>query len=327
MKQSKFFVTGMLFLVLLVMLTSCSTLSGLFAGLFKKKVDSTIVFDASSLRNVVRISDDGISKGWLSVSKDGQKLLYCEQPTEFDPVAVSKNKSSRIMYLRNTSVFAKTPLVESFTYGPAWYENGTNFVYVLLNQDGSTQLVKSSVSGGGRIFITRNAIGQGDNNPSVREDIIACDTYINNQRQIVTLRDNGTEITVLGPGSQPSWHPVENKLVFVKEDGIWEMDTETTQQTQLYAVSDKDRRDGIWCGAPSYTGDGKHIVFVKTVKVESSLWRHLFAMDIEGNNLTELTGGNTDIWAPVAGPGNQIFFISNAGEGKTEIWSALVTLE
>jgi TolB protein len=167
-----------------------------------------------------------------------------------------------------------------------------------------------------------------DNNPAVRSGVIACDTYINNQRQIVTLRDNGTEITVLGPGSGPSWHPAENKLVFVKDGGIWEMDTETTQQTQLHAVSDKERAEGIWAGAPAYTGDGKHIIFLKRVKLESGGFRRrLFAMDIDGNNLTELTGGNSDIWAPVAGVGNQIFFLSNAGEGKTEIWSALITLE
>jgi TolB protein len=321
MKKSKFFVIAT---VALVMLTGClSMLSGLFEG----EVDSTIVFDAASLRNVVRVSDDGIDKGWLAVSRDGQKLLYCEQPVDFDPATNSSSTSSRIMYLRNAAVFAKTPLVESYTYGPAFYENGTNFVYVLLNQDGNTQLVKSSVAGGGRTFVTRNPIGQWDNHPSVRDGIIACDTWISSQRQIVTLRDNGTEITILGPGSEPSWHPTENKLLFVKDAGIWEMDTETTQQTQLHAVSNQERSDGIWAGRASYTGDGKHIVFVKNVKVGSRLRRHLFAMDTEGNNVTELTSGNTDIWAPAAGAGNQIFFISNAGGGKTEIWSALVTLE
>ncbi|MDR1625050.1 MAG: hypothetical protein LBT33_00800 [Spirochaetia bacterium] len=321
MTKNKFFVMAALALVPAVMLIGCLSFGG------SGEVETTISFDAGSMRNVVRISDDGVEKGWLSVSRDGQKLLYCEQPVEFDPADKSKrSESSRIMYLRNASVFAKTPLVESYTYGPAFYENGTNFVYVVLNQNGTTQLVKSSVAGGGRTFITRNPIGQWDDSPSVREGIIACDTYIDGKRQIVTLRDNGTEITILGPGAKPSWHPTENKVVFVRDSSIWEMDIETTQQTQLHAVSEKEQADGIWAGKPAYTGDGKHVVFLKTVKVGSRLRWHLFAMDMDGNNVTELTAGNTDIWSPAAGAGNQIFFISNAG-GKTEIWSALVTLE
>ena len=188
-------------------------------------------------------------------------------------------------------------------------------------------MVKSSVSGG-KTFVTRNPIGSGagDNNPSVRNGIIACDAYINGSRQIVTLRDNCTELTVLGSGTQPSWHPTENKLVFVRDSGICEMDIETTQVTQLHAVTPSEAKSGVWCGKPSYTGDGNHIVFVKNVPVGSSLWRHLYAMDTEGNNITELTGGQVDIWSPACGAGNEVFFISNAGN-KTEIWSALVTLE
>jgi hypothetical protein len=311
-------------------LTAALLAAGLVAGLSGcisfDDPNATITYDTGSLRNVVRISDDGIDKGWLAVSKDGQKLLYCEQPVEFDPLAKIKNMSSRIMYLRNASVFAKTPLVESFAYGPAWYENGTNFIYILRNEDGTTQLIKSSVSGTSKTFVTRNPIGGGDNNPSVRDGIIACDSYINGARHIVTLRDNGSELTILGRGSRPSWHPTENKLVYDRDDSIWEMDTETTQETQLYAVSDKDRKDGIWAAKPVYLGDGKHIIFVKNVKVGYRYERHLFGMDTEGNNLTELAGG-ADIWAPACGAGNEIFFMSKAGGAKPEIWSALVTLE
>lgn len=307
-------------LVAVVTLGGClSTLSDPLS----EETGSIIGFDAASLRNLTRISDDGIDKAWLTVSGDGQKLLYCEQSAEFNLFANSKRESSRIMYLRDVSVFAKTPLAESYTYSPAFYENGTSFVYVLLNQ-GYTQLVKDSVPGGGRTVIT--SIGQWDNHPSIRESMIACDTYINNQRQIVTLRDNGTGLTIRGPGSQPSWHPTENKLLFVRDESIWEMDTETTRQTRLHAVSDNERTEGMWAGSPSYTGDGNYIVFVKRVKAGFGLRLHLFVMDCEGNNLVELTTGNIDTWMPTVGAGNRIFFLSNAG-GKIEIWSAFVTLD
>ena len=306
-------------LLLTIALTGCA--------LLKPKPDENFTYNAGSLRNVMRVSDDGIDKGWLAVSKDGQQLLYCEQPADFDPGSNTVYRSSEIIYLRNAMVFAKTPLVGSFNYAPAWYENGNNFVYITQNQNGTTQLVKSSISGG-RTFVTRNPIGSGhgDNNPSVRGDIIACDVYINGQRQIVTLRDNGTELTVLGRGSQPSWHPTENKLVFTRDNGIWEMDIETTQVTALHTISPAEARAGVYAGKPSYTSDGRHIVFVKNVPVEKNNWRHLYAMSSTGTNVTELTGGRVNIWSPAVGAGNEIFFISNAG-GKTEIWSALVSLD
>jgi TolB protein len=56
------------------------------------------------------------------------------------------------------------------------------------------------------------------------------------------------------------------------------------------------------------------------------LYWHLFRIDADGNNLAELTGGGVDAISPAYGAGNQIFFISNAGE-KYEIWSALITME
>ena len=322
MEKCKFILMAMVaFIFFSLVLPSCALVGG------AKKADTEFSYDSGTLRNVTRISDDGIEKSWLSVSKDGQKLLYCEQPVDYDPNDNTNTHSSRIIYLRNAMNFAKTPLVESYNYAPAWYENGNNFVYITRNQNGSRQLIKSSVSGG-KTFVTRNPIGSGsgDNNPSVRGDIIACDVYINGQRQIVTLRDNGSELTVLGRGTKPSWHPIENKLVFVRDSGIWEMDVETTQVTQIHEISANDKKAGIFCYSPSYTGDGRHIVFIKNMPVGSSMWQHLYAMDSEGNNITELTGGKVDIWSPACGAGNEVFFISNAGN-KTEIWAALVALE
>jgi len=316
-----------LLMTMMALILSSSLVYGSCGSIFGKKADETFTYASGTLRNVMRISDDGIEKSWLSVSTDGQKLLYCEQASDFNPDNNTKYNSSRIIYLRNAMVFAKTPLIESYNYAPSWYENGNNFVYITRNQNGTTQLVKSSTSGG-KTFVTRNPIGSGagDNNPSVRNDIIVCDVFINGNRQIVTLRDNGSELTVLGIGRQPSWHPTENKLVFVRDGGIWEMDIETTQVTQLHSISPAEANIGVWCGRPSYTRDGKFIVFVKNIRLGNTNWQHLYAMDAEGNSLTELTGGKVDIWSPACGAGNEIFFISNAGN-KTEIWSALLVME
>jgi TolB protein len=308
---------GGIFLVLALTFSNCiSTPTG-----------TEIIFDPGTLRNVTRISDDKIEKYWVAVSADGQKILYCEQPTNMDLSAKKKTFSSRILYLRDASIFAKSPLIEIFTFAPAWYEDGMTFVYVALI-DGETQLIKSSVSGGGKTFITRNPIGRLDNHPNIKKGIIVCDTWINGTQQIVTLRDNGTEITVLGPGEFPYWHPSKQKLVFIKDGGIWEMDVATTQQTQLHEIPEKEKRSGSMCSMPVYSRDGEFILFQKLVKTGGSgrhYW-HLFRMDRNGTNVSQLTSGKVDVYSPAYGVGEKIYFISNAG-GKTEIWSAEITLE
>jgi Tol biopolymer transport system component len=280
------------------------------------------------MRNVTRISDDGIEKSWLSVTADGKKLLYCEQPVERDDEAQKINYSSRIMYLRNASVFTKTPLIESFTYAPAWYEDGERLVYLSRRDDGIVQLVRSNINGGAKTFITRNPIGggAGDNHPTVQGDTIALDAFIDGQRQIVTVKDTGSEITILGPGTYPSWHPNEPKIAFQKERGIWEMDTTTAQQSLLYEVSDADKKSEITCYSPKYSSDGRYILFIRKVKVGNAFYWQLFSVNTESGQSTQLTEGRTNIVSVACAADNKIFFIANAG-GKYEIWSATVAVE
>jgi Tol biopolymer transport system component len=318
-------------LAAILLFAGCASIKGLFSRFGSKpeaEVDTVITYDASTLKNVIRISDDGVEKAWLAVTADGTKLLYCEQPVEMDLSANTRNYSSRIMYLKNSSVFMKTPLTESFTLAPAWYEDGERFVYLSRNDNGVHQLIRSNVNGGAKVLITRNPIGQRDDHPTIQGDTIALDTYIdiNRGRQIVTLKDNGTEITILGPGECPSWHPTEPKIAFQKEDGIWEMDTTTAQQSQIYTVSKDDKEQGITCYYPHYTTDGKHILFIKKAKIGNFLYWHLFRVRTEDGVTSQLTEGRVNVVSIALAADNKIFFIANAS-GKYEIWSATVATE
>jgi Tol biopolymer transport system component len=333
MKKNEIFLTAMVALALSLgmVLSGCASLLDLFKG---KAADIDISSDLGGfgLRNARRISDDGVQKGWLAVSQDGQKLLYCEQPVNFDPAANVKSRSSKIIYLRNSSVFARSPInddKDSYMYGPSFYENGTNFVYIQDTEDRTnSQLIKSSVNSSSKTLVTRQPVGYWDNNPSVRNGVIAFDTGVQGRRQIVTVRDNGQDLTQLGPGVQPSWHPAENRLVFTSEDhsGIWEMETETSQITQLYAISSKEKSDGVSCGRPSYSGDGRYIIFVKREKVKNQLFNHLYRIDADGSNLTMLTGGEINVDAPAYGAENEVFFIAES-RNTFNIYSALVNVE
>jgi Tol biopolymer transport system component len=239
--------TGLLSVSVLLSLNGCALFSKL--GLLKPKVADSISFDPATLRNVMRISDDKMWKDHVALSPDGKKLLYTEKD----------GNSYKIMLLKDVSVFAKTPLVNESGYYPSWFEDSTSFVYVTV-EGGASKLVRSNISGGGKVYITRNPIGKTDFNPAEKDGLIICDTLMNtsnslddekNKYQLVSLKANGTDITILGEGRRPSWHPTLPKIVFVKDGSIWEMDSNTTQVTQIYL----DRRDGktLFCDSPSYS--------------------------------------------------------------------------
>jgi TolB protein len=265
----------------------------------------------------MRVSDDKMRKDRVVLSPDGKKLLYTEW---------QKDKNSwGIMLLKDISVFAKTPIINESGNYPSWFGDSTSFVYV-TDDGGSSKLVRSSITGGGKVYITRNPIGKFDYNPAENDGLIICDTDINGKRQLVSLKANGSDITILGEGQRPSWHPILPKIVFVKEGAIWEMDSNTTQVTQIYL----DRRDGknLVCDSPSYSKDGKYIVFSKesTVANTSSRYNHLFRINADGSNLTQLTEGAVNAFSPSWGENNTIYFISDAG-GFNEIWTATILIE
>ncbi|MFP3042794.1 hypothetical protein LQZ19_13335 [Treponema primitia] len=304
---------GILGLLVLLSLSGCASLFSLFK--FKSKVADSITFDPSTLRNVMRVSDDKMWKDHVVLSPDGKKLLYTEKD----------GNSYKIMLLKDISIFAKTPIVNEAGFYPSWFGDSTGFVYV-TNDGGSSKLVRSSITGGGKVYITRNPIGKSDYNPAEKDGLIICDTDINGKRQLVSLNFNGSDITVLGEGRRPSWHPFLPKVVFIKEGAIWEMDSNTTQITQLYI----DRQNGVTltCDSPSYSKDGKYIVFSKKAAVANTntKYSHLFRINADGSNLTQLTEGMVNAFSPSWGLDNTIYFISDAG-GFNEIWTATILIE
>jgi TolB protein len=306
---------GVLGLFILVSLNGCATIGGFIGSLFKPKVADSISFDPATLRNVMRVSDDKMWKDHVVLSPDGRKLLYTEKD----------GNSFKIMLLKDISIFAKTPIVNDSGYYPSWFGDSESFVYVTLD-GGSSKLVRSNISGGGKVYITRNPIGKSDYNPAEQDGIIICDTEINGKNQLVSLKTNGSDITILGEGQRPSWHPTLPKVVFIRDGAIWEMDSNTTQVTQIYV----DRRDGVTlaCDSPSYSKDGKYIVFSKKSPVANTKTRynHLFRINADGSNLTQLTEGMVNAFSPSWGPNNTIYFISDAG-GFNEIWTATILIE
>jgi TolB protein len=334
---------------------------GGLTGCASTPADVTITVASSTLQNVVRVTDNKLRKNSVRVSPDGKKLLYCEA-TETDPTVPLYLEDYRIMLLRDVAVSAKTPLITEPSYGPVWFDDNVGFAYVAYEGSGS-KLVKSIITGGGKTYITRTSAGDSDANPSIKGNMILCDTLVGGKRQLVSMKDNGTEITILGEGEQPSWHPDGTKFVFIRRTeerrgttvyhpaSVYEMDLRTNQVTQIYtaAIDEKSAYAEV-CSRPSYSAGGGYILFTKGGDVHlatmekkgavSSFWGatlsrtatniserrlHLYVMKADGTDLTQLTSGNVDVFSPAWGANDDIYFISNV-QGATEIWKAHLIL-
>lgn len=300
-----------------------------------------VSYDKSVLQNVSRVTDDGLSKIEVAVSPDGNQLLYVEiNKSVRSYITNMRDRNSGNYYdcqmylLRDISRPSKTPLGLTFSYDPAWNKSGKEFVFTAL-ENNQFKLVRANVEGGRKTYITRTPIGNEDGEPDIKNNVILCHTKINGKWQIVTLNYDGTEITLVCEGYSPSWHPTENKFVFIRDGGIFEMDLDLNQATEIYKDAD------FPCYKPSYSKDGKYILFEQLTPVNakgtmtSSLTKrivsiansrtnfHLYLISSDGMNKMQLTSGSVDAYSPVWGADNTIFFIS-AANNKTDIWKAKV---
>ncbi|MDR2049840.1 MAG: hypothetical protein LBP69_10335 [Treponema sp.] len=326
MKWYKLIVSAVL---LAVVLTACGSLGGTTTT-----TTVGVTWDEGMTAGATRITDDGTAKDTVSVSPDGTKLLYAE--------ATKKNSDGRnwiwnITYLRDANSPAKTPLITDYAFEPSWYADNIQFLYISY-EGGSGKIVRSSVQGGGKTYITRAAVGDTDNYPAIKNGLIVCNTRANGKWQLVTLKENGTEPTFLGEGRCPSWHPTENKIVFIRNGDIYEMDMASNQVTQIYT----DPKYG--CFSPSYSPDGKKILFDKgadvkvdgVIKEETSGFnvfglklfsntkkqdvvteigrRHIFVINADGSNASPLSGGTADVRNPCWGTNDEIFCIVDTGD-------------
>lgn len=300
-----------------------------------------VSYDKSVLQNVSKVTDDGTAKTDIAVSPDGNQLLYVEiNKSVRSYITNMRDRNSGNYYdcqmylLRDISRPSKTPLGLTFSYDPAWNKSGKEFVFTAL-ENNQFKLVRANIEGGRKTYITRTPIGNEDGEPDIKNNVILCHTKINGKWQIVTLNYDGTEITLVCEGYSPKWHPTENKFVFIRDGGIFEMDLDLNQATEIYKDAD------FPCYKPSYSKDGKYILFEQLTPVNakgtmtSSLTKrivsiansrtnfHLYLISSDGMNKMQLTSGSVDAYSPVWGADNTIFFIS-AANNKTDIWKAKV---
>jgi TolB protein len=303
----------------------------------------TIFWDQSLLSGVQRVTDDNLAKDWARISPDGTKLLYCETDRRVSRGDRFGFRNWNIVLLHNVRSMAKTDLVTSGNARtPAWSDNNVNFFYISF-EDNRGILVRSSITAGGKTYVTRTPMGNDDDMPNIRRGMILGDTWRSGARQLVMLRENGQEQTFLGAGEQPSWHPTANKFVFVRSvspsnplKAIYEMNLDSNNQvTEIY----RDRNN-YNSGRPSYSACGRFILFQKgaevahtgvtdsgrqNVRLEGRSRWQIFIMKADGSSLTPLTTGNADVYSPSMDANGNVYFIADLE--ATNVFRARVNLQ
>ena len=334
---------------IIVVLCAMSVLAFTACFTTSKTTNVAISWDEGLTTGVTRITNDGILKSNVKASPDGNKLLYTES-TKKD---VNGNQVWSIAYLRDANNPAKTPLIADNSFDPSWYLDNSLFLYVSF-EGGKGRVVRSNVTGGGRTYVSRNPVGDTDRRPAIKNDLIVCQSFLNGRWQLVTVKENGTEPTFLGEGYQPAWHPKEDKVIFIKNGDIYEMDMSQGnmgQVTQLYV------NNQFACYTPSYSPDGSHILFamgtivkkdivvaqettstgfiskllpsfVKIPKITKDTTRlvgevertSIFVINSDGSNLsTSLNSGTANVFSPCWGKNNEVFCIVDNGK-ETDIY-------
>lgn len=128
------------------------------------------------------------------------------------------------------------------------------------------------------------------------------------------------ENILLGNGSQPSFSPDGNTIVFVKYStdakscSIWTMNTDGSNQIQV-----TDAKKG-YAYHPRFSPDGKKIVF--DCKRKDKKDNDIYIIDITGDNLSQVTFNKSYDGQPYWTSDGYIYFVSDRGgkEGKRQIW-------
>ncbi len=129
----------------------------------------------------------------------------------------------------------------------------------------------------------------------------------------VSVEEN-VQITTGVNQNMPAWSPDGNKIVFSSNQGIWVMDSDGSNQKQVFDSV-------IWDGEPCFTNNGAKIYFASEyVSSIYSKFISIHVIDSDGSNRKQLTK-NADIRAPVVSPdGTTVAYISKLS-GNYDVWT------
>lgn len=266
------------------------SITGAAQGL--KRVTSSLLEE-----KVLELSPD---KKWLliEISEKGKRNKTLQK--------INLSKGIRVLLTQQTS---------SSIMG-RWLPNMSGYVFS-TNRLGKYTLAQSlGVSGeAGVRFITNTSLGNAiypSISPNGKE--IAFTIKQGRQNQLAIINTNGKNLRMYGNGLSPCWSPNGKNLVFSRKVGkfyhLFLMNPDSG--TEIIQLSSELASDKY----PVWSPKGDKIAFISD-RVNGR--RHIFIMDKNGQNVTQVTEGFYDVSSVEWGKDGYIYFSANAG-GNLDIW-------
>ncbi len=264
-------------------------------------------------RSLTRITDDPKAEEFPRLSDDGNTLLF--QAVVY---ANGGMASSVLTAINPTRTQARTLLTGSnlvSTY-PEWHPSGEHF-FTTTNAMGGLTIVRSPSKGatGSMTVVVKQESAEYLGSSSVNNEAtkIVFDAYMQGTWKVCTQEIGGTNLTILGEGSDPRFAD-DGSILFVRLVGsyrqLFTMTGDGGNLTQLTATEYNHT-------TPSWSPDGKWVVFVATPGDEVAL----FMMRPDGSDLTQVTAGGNHVGQPFWGvDGNIYFSAQDQGADSTDIW-------
>lgn len=149
---------------------------------------------------------------------------------------------------------------------------------------------------------------------------IGSSSLIYHNREIWMKNLENGETMLLTTGIQPSFSPDGKKIVFSKEtdilsSNIWIMDSDGSNPIQI-----THSETYAYATCPRFSPDGQKIVFVYKKRDKKDC--DIYIVDVDGNNLTQLTINKSFDSEPYWTTDNYIYFTSDRGgkKKKYQIW-------
>ena len=261
-----------------------------------------------------RVTSDPLTEEWPSLSPDHSTLLF--HTITVDPTTGTDQKG--IVGVDPNTGGRRTLFTgpQSSSGFPSWLPDGSSFVYTTDGM-GTPAIVRalSSAPNSGIAVAVSGSAAPDPAQPSVSPDgkRIAFRTFMSGRDQIAVAGLDGSNLTILGDGTAPQWHPDGTKLVFSRRVGefmqLFTIEADTgTGLTQL--TNDPSNNE-----FPCWSPDGRHVAFASNRTGTLGL----FTVRPDGTVVTALTEGTKNATNPHWGGDGYIYFTTDAG-GGWDIW-------